>query len=242
VRSLLLFAMLTFGRVPVPPCGVPQPAHGKLYVDEEKEQTGEMNHQHRSRYYGRLAVVPTQLGLSRPSSHPINRSSVPIPTAAASTSAAVSRFARSTVSSSQSSHSLPSTLRRSQPIDIPAGPRSTAAGSAIVWQRKAWQGVPDDTDGSTSGDSDGSDEWFGGDVRQLSESFVDDSQLEWSGRCLDEGSVDVSGVAGRQQLTRWNNRLQTSDSDDDDENEVDAGSVVPFPLLAPSYHVDFELQ
>ena len=241
--------MLSFSRSPVL-YGAVQPSHAKVQLDEEKEQSAQMDRQQRARFYERLAVLPAQPGLPRPSSHPVSAAAaVPIPAAAsaASSSSAVSRFARSAASSSQS---LPSPLRRSQPIDIPAARRSSGSISAAVWHRsKAWQAAADETDGgSSSGDSDAADDWYRDEQRQLSDSFVDDSQLQWSGRCLDDDStavkVHVARLGGHEQLAQWTRRAQSSDSDDDEEeedSEREADSAVPFPLMAPSYHVDFEL-
>ena len=233
--------MLSFGRVPVPYGAVP---HKPVVVAEEKEQSDER--QHRSRYYA--AVLPAAVsGLPRPSSHPTSGSAVRIPSASVDGSAS-SRFARSNLSSAHSSHShsLPSPHQRSQPIDIPAGRRSAAVSAQ--WYRTAWQGAADETDGSgssaSSGDSDGDapNDWCVSGRRQLSESFVDDSQLSWCGRNLDDEHTAL-------QNARWSKQpqqLRYGDSDgeveEDDEEDADGSlCLLPFPLLAPSYHVDFEL-
>lgn len=258
--------MLSFGRVALPYGAIPHEdaaaaalPFGKVPAEvEEKEQTHGMDRQYRSRYYA--AVLPAAVpGLPRQSSHPPNGSTFPIPSAAGS----VSRFARSSLSSAQPSHSLPSVLPRSQPIDIPTGRRSVpaSAAAAALWHRKAWQGAADETDSSGSsagsGDSDAeeADDWCVGGRRQLSGSFVDDSQLQWSGRCLDDGAADFTDFRDRLQLdddeersARSHKRARrlrfcTADGDvaEDDSDDDDADGALPFPLLAPSYHVDFEL-
>ena len=236
VRCCLL-AMLSFGRAPVPYGALP--LSGKAHMEEEKEQASEeTGRQHRSRYYAH--VLPAALpGLPRRSSQPLTASAaLPIAAAAAPS---VSRFARANVSAALASHSLPSALRRSQPIDIPAAPRPAARAA---WYRNAWQAAADDTDGSSgSGESDMADErWYVDGSRRLSDSFVDDSQLQWSGRCLEDSQLEADTLAARSKRTAWSKRATDSDSDvEDSDDEVETGSVVPFPLLAPSYHVDFEL-
>ena len=244
--------MLLFGRAPVLSAALTA-AKGEAHVEEQKEQLGdEVGMQFRSRYYSRLSVLPAAPpGLPRRSSQPLSGvAAVPIPAASVSASSAVSRFARPNVLSSHSSHSLPSALRRSQPIDIPAVRRSMHAAAVTttdagktVWHREAWQAAVEDTDGSSGSDgSESADDWFVGDRRQLSESFVDDSHLQWSGRCLEDESVEAGGAAvSQKQMKRWTSRPQPSDSDEDEDSSGEEDTALPFPLLAPSYHVDFEL-
>ena len=222
---------------------------GKQYVHDEKEQAVfDTGRQQRSRYYA--AVLPAAVpGLPRRSSQPLAGAAIDIPTA--SSSHAVCRFARTTAPPYQhASHSLPSAHRRSQPIDIPAGRRSSHSQTAPAvparhWYGMAWQAAAEDTDGSSgSGGSDCSDDsWCGDGGRGLSASFVDDSQLQWSGRSLEDGSAEVGALGRRKERARWSGRGRASDSDEEDDavEDEDAGSVLPFPLMAPSYHVDFEL-
>ena len=236
--------MLSFGRLPIPPgCS------GKVYVHEEEQAVFDSGRQQRSRYYA--AVLPAAVtGPPRRSSQPFAGAAIDIPSA--SSSNAVSRFARTTAAPYQhASHSLPSVHRRSQPIDIPAVRRSSHSQTATAvptrhWSGMAWQAAADETDGSSSG-SGGSecsdDSWCVDGGRGLSQSFVDDSQLQWSGRCLEDGSAEVGALGRRKELARWSGRGRAGDSDEENDamEDEDAGSVLPFPLMAPSYHVDFEL-
>ena len=235
--------MLPFGRVPaLPPQQVAAALRPHLVqrAEETERPADEAGRQTRSRYYKRLAVLPTAAPvgpLPRRSSHPLT-APVRIPAASASVTAsnAASRFSRAAVPSSASSQSLPSALRRSRPIDIPTGRRSFTAAR----NRNASHAAADDTDGSTgSGDSDSVNEWLVAERRLLSESFVDDSRLEWSGRCLDGSTVDGSTLGSRKQLARWSDGVAGhSGCGDGLDVEGEAEAAWPFPLLVPSYHVD----
>lgn len=113
-----------------------------------------------------------------------------------------------------SSHSLPSaSIPRSQPMDIPTGRRASSG-----WLERSW-GLAE-----RSFDSPPVEE-------------VDDSRLVWMGR--GEGREEEEeeerwtgyGAVVKARMAGFGSGVQ--------EEEDDA--LVPFPLLPPSYCVDFEL-
>ena len=110
-----------------------------------------------------------------------------------------------------SSHSMPS----------PSVPRSSPMDIPTGGRRNSgaamrlWRG---DEDEAEEAGSDGDGE------------LVDDSRLVWAGR--GEGETDYWGVWERK--SKYSVRRQIAGADEDEAEP-------PFPLLPPSYHVDFEL-
>ena len=73
----------------------------------------------------------------------------------------------------------------------------------------------------------------------MGEDVVDDSRLVWMGRG-EEGEEEEDRWVGYGSgfVKRRSNQWVHSPSEEDEEEEE---AVVPFPLLPPSYCVDFEL-
>ena len=187
--------------------------------EESKEQPAPLSPtsayaKSKARYFTRLAVINhAPSSTSRSSSHPASHPlSIPPPRLRGAPAAT-------------SSHSLPSaSVPRSKPMDIPMSRRASAG-----WAERGW----------------GEAERARPPIR--ADDFVDDSRIIWAGRGED-GEEDEGDdnywpryAKAAPMPARLPGGTGAYSARREEEEEEDDEAVVPFPLMPPSYCVDFEL-